>query len=175
MQSYTKNDHSRFPEEFNNSYLRYGKTSDIEKIQALHEPFAKRGILLVKDRKKIEADLPRTLVYCVNDEIIGVANLFKYDVNLFEVRGLAIHEKFQKSGIGKLIIEKLLLDLKKEFRNQEITVFALTVVPDFFVKMGWNIVKKEKFPRKIFDDCSFCVKKDECPEEAVEIIINGHE
>jgi amino-acid N-acetyltransferase len=153
--------------------LRYARSSDIDKIQKLLEPFAKQGILLNKDRKKIESDLPGTVVYCVDDEILGVANLYQYDPNLFEIRGLAIDLNYQKTGIGKKIIEKLLIDLKIEFANQTITVFALTLASEFFVKIGWQSVKKEKFPRKIFDDCAYCIKKDDCFEEAVEIVVNG--
>ncbi|MDH4263652.1 MAG: GNAT family N-acetyltransferase [Spirochaetia bacterium] len=177
MPFYTKNkdlktsDHSQ--DQSIDSKLRFGQISDLEKIQKLHEPFVKQGVLLYKDLKKIEHDLPQTIVYCVDHEILGAANLYRYDANLFEIRGLAISESHQRHGIGKRIVEKLIQFLKKEYPNKKITVFALTMTPDFFIKMGWNPVKKENFPKKIFDDCAYCTKKDDCFEEAVEIILNG--
>lgn len=167
-----KNDILEKTQAIDSGNLRYARHSDIDKIQNLLEPFAKQGILLRKDRKKIELDLPRTLVYCVNDQIHGVANLFPYDSALFEVRGLAIDTNFQRSGIGKKIIQKLIIDLGKEFPDQLIRIFALTKVADFFIKLGWERVPKEKFPKKIFDDCAFCLKKDDCFEEAVEFAVN---
>ena len=175
MQSYIKNEPSNLSGKSGEGILRYGQYSDLDKIHHLLEPFFKKGILLNKDRKKIEADLPRTLVYCLHDQIIGVANLYKYDKDLYELRGLAIDEKYQKSGIGRKLIHKLVRDLTMEFPDQETTIFALTKVPEFFIKQGWKLVKKEKFPRKIFDDCTYCLKKDECFEDAVEIVLNRPE
>ena len=174
--SYTKNNPSEpslpSAETVLESRLRYAGPDDIDKILQLMEPFAKEGILLKKDRKKVESDLPRTVVYDQNDQILGVANLYRYEQDLFEVRGLSVLKGYQRAGIGKILIEKLLFDLKKECRGQTITVFALTMTPEFFIKIGWRPVKKEKFPRKIFDDCAYCLKKDDCFEEAVEIVLH---
>ena len=173
MQFYIKNEGSDSPNNSKDTHLRFAKITDIEKIQNLIEPFVKRGLLLPKDRSKIETDLPRTIVYATHQQILGVANLFQYDDDLYEIRGLAIHEQYQNRGLGRKIIEKLLSDIKIEYKGKQITIFALTMASDFFLKMGWKLVKKEKFPRKIFDDCMYCKKKDECFEDAVEIILNG--
>ncbi|MDH4198962.1 MAG: GNAT family N-acetyltransferase [Spirochaetia bacterium] len=149
-------------------HLRYGKISDIDFIQKLLVPYAEQGIMLYKDKKKIEKDLPGTVVCELSGNIIGVANLHKYEETLYELRGLTVHRDYQKQGFGKKMIHKLTSDLKGEFPQIAITIFALTVVPDFFRAMGWVDVVKEKFPAKIFDDCSYCVKRDHCFEDAVE-------
>jgi amino-acid N-acetyltransferase len=148
--------------------LRYAKVTDIEEIGKLLEPYAKKGIMLYKDPAKIEQDLPRTLVYCIQNKITGIANLHKYDLNLYEIRGLAVLEHYQNQGIGKKIIDKLVADLKDEYPDLKIKIFALTLATVFFQKLGFKKVSKENFPRKIFDDCSYCLKRDDCFEDAVE-------
>jgi len=47
------------------------------------------------------------------------------------------------------------------------TVFALTVVPVFFEKLGFQQAPREKFPIKVFQDCVGCPKYSCCDEVAV--------
>lgn len=155
-------------------HLRYARPADVESIYDLLKPYADKGIILYKDPKKIEADLGTTIVYDLaapgsgNSTLLGVANLYRYDDSLYEVRGLAVLPEHQKKHIGRKIIYKLLFDLKKKSPERSITVFALTIVPEFFKKLGWQHVPKDKFPRKVFEDCTYCIKKNECFEDAVE-------
>ena len=46
-------------------------------------------------------------------------------------------------------------------------VFALTLEPKFFERVGFTIVKKEELPMKVWSDCARCPKQDECDEIAV--------
>jgi len=47
------------------------------------------------------------------------------------------------------------------------TVFALTVVPVFFEKLGFQKAPRERFPAKVFQDCLGCPKYSCCDEIAV--------
>jgi len=46
-------------------------------------------------------------------------------------------------------------------------VFALTLEPDFFEKLGFEVVKKETLPMKVWSDCAKCPKQQNCDEIAV--------
>jgi amino-acid N-acetyltransferase len=47
------------------------------------------------------------------------------------------------------------------------TVFALTVVPAFFEKLGFQKAPRERFPVKVYEDCLGCPKYSRCDEIAV--------
>jgi len=46
-------------------------------------------------------------------------------------------------------------------------VFALTMEPDFFVKLGFGVVEKDELPMKVWSDCARCPKQQNCDEIAV--------
>ena len=46
-------------------------------------------------------------------------------------------------------------------------VFALTLEPDFFKKLSFEIVEKEALPMKVWSDCAKCSKQENCDEIAV--------
>ncbi len=46
-------------------------------------------------------------------------------------------------------------------------VFALTLRSNFFIRLGFQLVSKERFPEKIWNDCDNCPKQDCCDEDAV--------
>ena len=46
-------------------------------------------------------------------------------------------------------------------------VFALTLAPVFFEKLGFKAVKKDALPMKVWSDCAKCPKQQNCDETAV--------
>ena len=151
--------------------IRPAVESDIEAIHQLIEMYTGSGILLVRTREKIREDLGQTLVYHNQGEIIGAGNLVNYGESLYEVRGLSVNPQMQGLGVGRALVEGLIELLKKKEPGKNMKVFALTYIPDFFTHLGWEIVAKQNFPQKIFQDCEYCVRKLDCPETAVEILI----
>jgi amino-acid N-acetyltransferase len=57
--------------------------------------------------------------------------------------------------------------VKKASEIGVLRVFALTLVPKFFVKSGFEIVEKETLPMKVWSDCARCPKQQNCDETAV--------
>jgi len=47
------------------------------------------------------------------------------------------------------------------------TVFALTYHPRLFERLGFAQVAKERFPQKVWLDCSKCRKREHCDEIAL--------
>ncbi len=46
-------------------------------------------------------------------------------------------------------------------------VFALTLDPDFFQKLGFEIIEKDALPMKVWKDCARSPKQQNCDEIAV--------
>jgi amino-acid N-acetyltransferase len=47
-------------------------------------------------------------------------------------------------------------------------VFTLTLVPQFFERLGFRTIKKDELPHKIWQDCINCTKfPDKCDEIAM--------
>jgi amino-acid N-acetyltransferase len=46
-------------------------------------------------------------------------------------------------------------------------IFALTLRPEFFEKLGFSVVEKDKLPMKVWSDCAKCPKQQNCDEIAV--------
>jgi amino-acid N-acetyltransferase len=46
-------------------------------------------------------------------------------------------------------------------------IFALTLNPDFFEKLGFKIIEKDSLPMKVWSDCAKCPKQQNCDEIAV--------
>ena len=145
------------------------REQDISEILQLIQPYVERSILLAKTSEQIRKELSLSYVYKTNGKIVGTANLVQYHQFLYEVRGLAVEQESQKNGFGEKLISSLVQKIKEINPKNSTRIFALTYVPLFFIKLGWEIVPKEMFPKKIFDDCSICRKKDDCSEIAVTI------
>jgi amino-acid N-acetyltransferase len=52
-------------------------------------------------------------------------------------------------------------------------VFDLTIDPAFFEKSGFNIIKKDNLPMKVWSDCAKCPKQQNCDETAVIKAVSG--
>lgn len=82
-----------------------------------------------------------------DDELAGVASLFKADYELFvektqfQLRGMAVLEKFQKRGIGVALVNYA--ESKAKSLNAEIIWFnAREIAVPFYQKLGYEVTGK---------------------------------
>ncbi len=155
---------------FFSARVRPAAESDCRAISELLSPYMDT-ILLPKTVEQVRADISSTVVGVIGDRIVGAVNYVDYGDCLYEVRGLAVHPDFQRHGIGKKLISGITDLVKAVTPCGSLDLFALTYRPDFFYSLGWSLTEMEKFPKKVFNDCSICKKKDDCHEIAVEIRI----
>ena len=84
------------------------------------------------------------------------------------------HLQFLKNTKKRELVA-LLLNVVEEYIKKKLPLpvhlFALIYETHFFHKYGFQNTVKEKFPKKIYDVCEYCVKKSDCKEIAVEKII----
>lgn len=101
-------------------------------------------------------------------EIIGCAALHIVWEDLGEIRSLTIAEGHKDMGIGRRLVEACVNDAKALGIKR---IFALTYVPKFFKKCGFEKIEKEKLPHKIWSVCINCPKFPDCDEQAVEMTL----
>jgi len=97
-------------------------------------------------------------------ELAGVAALHVCWDDLAEIRSLAVADEFQGRGIGGRLVRHCLEDVKILGIKR---VFCLTYQPDFFEKLGFINIDKDKLPHKVWSDCLQCPKFPDCNEVAL--------
>jgi len=141
--------------------IRRAKIKDSKDIQSLVNHFADRGDMLHLSLEQIYERIFEFLVYEEDGKVLGCCALHPTMGDLAEIRSLAVDESVHGKGIGRRLVEEC-LKLAKEMGFKE--VFALTYKQKFFEKLGFKVVKKESFPRKIWSDCIKCPKFPDCDE-----------
>jgi amino-acid N-acetyltransferase len=146
--------------------VRPARISDMRAVEPIIRNFANDRLMLPKSSDQLARTFREFVVATDGDEIIGCGALRIYTEKLAEICSLAVAEPYQGGGVGRKLVARLLdearaLDLE--------TVFALTLQPVFFEKLGFRTVSKENFPLKVWADCRTCPKLYACDEIAVAV------
>ncbi|GAB4188641.1 MAG: N-acetyltransferase [Roseiflexaceae bacterium] len=135
--------------------------------QAIHEivaEHARQGHLLPRTFESIRASLSDWLVAEVGGRVVGVCALLPLTPTLAEVRSLAVLSAYRGRDLGGLLVRGVVEEARR--RNMP-TVFALTRAVSFFLRLGFTITDKNRFPEKVWKDCAICPLKHACDETAV--------
>ncbi len=145
--------------------VRPAVPEDAPAIKKILDGYAEKLIVLPRSEDDIRFYIKNFVVAEQDGVCIGCCAARDFGNNLLEVRSLAVESALIGRGAGKLMVNFIIDRLKKE--REQFRLFALTLRPDFFEKLGFKVVDKELFPEKIWSDCSKCAKKDQCDETAV--------
>ena len=143
--------------------IREATVNDVDAIVKLINYHAAKGLMLSKTPYKIFSTIQNFFVVEEEDKIVGCASLSVIWRDLCEICSLAVDEHFKKRGIGRLLVEK---SIKKARVLKIPRVIALTYQDKFFEKLGFRLVDKDQFPRKLWRECLECPKLEECDESA---------
>lgn len=142
---------------------------DIHAIHQILNHYAEQGLLLPRSLSELYDHLRDYFVvetYERGRSIHGVCGLGICWEDLAEIKSLAVPEHLHGKGYGKKLVEACL----KEARLLGLSkVFALSYIPDFFLKLGFKEVEKSTLPHKIWADCLKCPKFPNCEEVALVI------
>ncbi len=146
--------------------LRKAKLGDSKKIYDLISYWAKKGRVLDRPLNYIYENLRDFWVYEKNGRIVAACSLHVVGwQGMAEIKSLVVSEACHKKGIGRRLVRACLDEAKPLGLKQ---VFALTFAPEFFRKMGFRKISKDKLPHKIWSDCLNCVFfPNKCNEEAL--------
>ncbi|HNS38987.1 MAG TPA: GNAT family N-acetyltransferase [Promineifilum sp.] len=142
---------------------------DVPGILALVNDHARRGDLLPRTAASIRDTLGDWLL--AKDgagEIVACVSLYPYSNVLAEVRSLAVRDGAKGTGWGSALLKEIILEAR---RRNYTTLFALTRAVHFFQRGGFHITDRERFPEKVWRDCSICPLLEHCDETAVEMIL----
>ncbi len=144
--------------------LRKARIEDAPYIYSLISFWAQKKKVLERSLNYIYENIRDFWVYEKNNKIIGVCALHIIGWNsLAEIKSLVVKRNYQYKGIGRELV-KACIDEAKTLGTKK--VFALTFVGNFFKKMGFKKINKNKLPHKIWSDCVNCIYFPECKEEA---------
>jgi amino-acid N-acetyltransferase len=147
-------------------FLRKARIEDVKTIHTLLMECAKGELLLPRSFNQLYSHLRDFYVLSSDDNkvIKGCCALSICWEQLAEIRSLVVHPDLQKQGWGRRLVEAC---LSESVTLGVYKVFTLTYQRDFFAKMGFEEVTKEKLPQKVWADCIHCPKFPECDEIAM--------
>lgn len=146
--------------------VRVPHEADVAALTAIVNQNARAGHLLPRSETSIRTSLPDWLIAEVDGVVVGCGSLLVMGPRLVEIRSLAVLPAYQSYGIGGKIV-RALVDAARQ--RGHATAFALTRAVPFFLKLGFSITEKERFPEKVWRDCAICPLQTQCDETAVAI------
>ena len=145
--------------------IRNAKLTDAVAISELISSYAKSDIMLPRTTETIIEEIRDFFVAENGTELAGCCAVAFFTEELAEIRSLSVKDTYRGKGVGKMLVDHAEAVLKEEGIK---SIFALTLVEQFFRKLGYKKVEKNKFPQKIWRDCLGCPKIMQCDEVAVE-------
>jgi amino-acid N-acetyltransferase len=144
--------------------IRRAIPDDVTGIGTLVNLHALKGDVLPRSIQSIYDTIDDWFVAEAGGEVLGCVSLLFYTPELYEVRSLAIQERYQGLGIGRRLMKAL---IEEAGRRSIPTLFALTRVVGFFERFGFTVTTKYRFPQKVWRDCQQCPLLLNCDETAV--------
>ena len=141
---------------------------EVEEAQAIHdliEGYAQERLLLPRPVEEVQEALRDFCVCLLDGRIVGCGALHLWS-DLAEVRSLAVAREHHKRGVGTRIIQACIEEARRLHVRE---VFTLTFQPEFFERLGFRRVEKERFPHKIWQVCVKCPLFPDCGEVALSL------
>ncbi len=144
--------------------VRSAKISDAEAIYSLINYYAERDKMLFRPLADIYENLQAFTVAELDGNVLGCCALQIIWSDLAEIKSLAVDEANTDRGVGKMLVAEAI----EQARHLGLPkIFALTLNPAFFEKLGFSVVEKDELPMKVWSDCAKCPKQQNCDEVAV--------
>ena len=150
--------------------IRSAKISDAEAIYALINFYAERDRMLFRPLDDIYENLQAFTVAELDGKVVGCCALQIIWSDLAEIKSLAVDEANTDNGLAKMLVAAA---VEQAGQMGLPKIFALTLRPEFFEKLGFGVVEKDTLPMKVWSDCAKCSKQQNCDEIAVVKTISG--
>jgi amino-acid N-acetyltransferase len=144
--------------------VRPAEIGDVPTLHHLLEIYASKGNLLPRTMSELYRHLRDFFVVEVDGKVVACGALEIFTEDLGEVRSLAVDETYERRGLGRLLVERITDEAR---RIGLARLMALTYVPVFFHKLGFQTVAMDTLPEKVWGVCVKCYKYNNCDEIAV--------
>ena len=149
--------------------IRPAQLQDIEPIVRIIGHYASEGLMLPRSHTALYNALPNYLVADIGGDVIGCGGVEQYTNDTAEIFGVATAPDTSVRGTGTAIVTALIEKARGENISQ---LFALTLAPAFFQKMGFRTVQHKDLPIKVWKDCVACPKYGNCDEIPMVLDLN---
>ena len=149
--------------------VRPAHSEDVERIVSIIAHHASQGLMLPRSASALNSALDTYVVADAGGKVAGCGGLERYTQDSAEIYGLATSPEGSPPGTGKAIVQALIARARKEGIAK---VFAMTLAPEFFHKMGFKTVPHIELPLKVWRDCVACPKYGNCNEIAMILVLN---
>jgi len=123
--------------------IRPARSQDVEKIATIIAHHASQGLMLPRSVGALSESLDSYVVADAGGELVGCGGLDVYTAESAEIYGLATAPEGSPPGTGKAIVQALIARARRE---KIARVFALTLAPGFFSRMGFSSVAHTDLP-----------------------------
>jgi amino-acid N-acetyltransferase len=144
--------------------IRPSAIGDVPTIHHLLEIYAAKGNLLPRTFSELYRHLRDFFVIEIGGKVVACAALEIFTEDLGEVRSLVVDEAHERRGLGRLLVERITDEARSIGLKR---LMALTYVPVFFHKLGFQTVSMDTLPEKVWGVCVKCYKYNNCDETAV--------
>jgi amino-acid N-acetyltransferase len=144
--------------------VRSAKISDAKAIYSLINEYAEQDRMLFRSMADIYKNLQAFTVAELDGRVVGCCALEVVWSDLAEIKSLAVDESTKGKGVGKMLVTAA---VQQAWQMRIEKVFALTLDPQFFEKLGFEKVDTDTLPMKVWSDCARCPKQQDCDEIAV--------
>jgi amino-acid N-acetyltransferase len=144
--------------------VRNANVNDVKTIHDLINCYAERDQMLFRSMADIFTNLQTFLVVEQDGQVVGCCALEVIWSDLAEIKSLAVDEAHKGRGAGSILVNAAVEQAKRLGLPK---VFGLTLKPQFFEKLGFQVANKDSLPMKVWSDCARCTKQQNCDETAV--------
>jgi amino-acid N-acetyltransferase len=144
--------------------LRKARLSDVPALFKLIHQYAVEEVMLPRALPELYENIWEFTVAEKDGQMAACGALRLYNEEVAEIRSLCVDPQMKTSGLGRTVTRQLMYEAEGLGLRR---VFALTVVPDFFSKMGFYPVERGALPQKVWRDCLQCEKYFRCDEVTV--------
>ena len=149
--------------------VRAAVVQDVDRIASIIAHHAVQGVMLPRSVSALSSALDTYVVADEAGHVVGCGGLDVYGPENAEIYGLATAPEGSPRGTGRAIVQALV----GQARMRRIAkVFALTLAPGFFTRLGFETVKHNDLPLKVWKDCVACPKYGNCDETAMVLHLN---
>lgn len=149
--------------------VRPAASQDVERIANIITHHAVQGVMLPRSVAALSAALDTYVIADEAGRVVGCGGLDVYSPESAEIYGLATAPEGSPPGTGKAIVQALVARARKA---KIAKVFALTLAPGFFSRLGFKTVAHTDLPLKVWKDCVACPKYGNCDEIAMVLHLN---
>jgi amino-acid N-acetyltransferase len=150
--------------------IRAAKVADVDAIHALISDSAEQDRMLFRAKSDIFENIQAFLVAEDEGGVPGCCALEVIWSDLSEVKSLAVDAQCRGKGVGRALVEAVVAMAAQLGVTR---VFALTLEPEFFARMGFGLVDRSTLPMKVWRDCARCPKQQHCDEIAMIMPVPG--